>query len=77
MLICDFLFVEILIDNVNRVGFLVNIMLGEFISMLKQNDDYVIFGMKSKILFIYGFVRIVFSLKLKSWLDIFVREVRL
>lgn len=75
-LIRDFLLVEISIDNANRAGSLANITLGEFTSMSKQNDDYVALVMKSKTLSTHGPARIVFSLKLKSWLDIFVREVR-
>ena len=47
-LICDFLLVETSIDNTNRAGSLANIALGEFTSMSKQNDDYVVPVIKSK-----------------------------
>ena len=74
-LIRDFLLVEISIDNANRAGALANIMLGEFASMSKQNDDYAVLVMKSKTLSTHGPARIVLSFKLKRWLDIFIREV--
>ena len=75
-LIRDFLLVEISIDNANRAGSLANITLGEFTSMSKQNDDYVVLVMRSKTLSTHGPTKIVLSLKLKNWLDIFIRKVR-
>lgn len=43
--------------------------------MVKESDEFVVFVKNYKIVSIYGFVRIVFFLKLKSWMDVFFREV--
>lgn len=75
-LIRDFLLVEISIDNANRAGPLPHMTLGQFNSLTKENDDYLVLVKKSKPLPSHGPARIVFSPKLKSWIQIYVREVR-
>lgn len=75
-LIRDFLLVEISIDNANRAGSLANMTLEEFNSMTKENDEYLVLVRKSKTLSTHGPARIVLSKKLRSWMQIYVREVR-
>lgn len=57
----DFLIVEIVIDNVNRFGVLVNMKMGEFKKMKIEGDDSVIFVKDYMIMLIYGLVCIVLS----------------
>lgn len=48
----------------------------EFNRVLKYGEEYVVFVKDYKIIQINGLARIVFSQKLYSWIDIFIREVR-
>lgn len=48
----------------------------EFNRVLKYSEEYVVFVKDYKIIQINGLARIVFSQKLYSWIDIFIREVR-
>ena len=75
-LIRDFLLVEISIDNANRAGVLANMTVEEFNSSTKENDDYLVLVKRSKTLSTHGPARIVLSPKLKSWIQIYIREVR-
>lgn len=75
-LIRDFLLVEISIDNANRAGALANMTLGEFSRMTKENDEFLVRVKDHKILSTHGPARIVLSMKLKSWVNVFVNEVR-
>ena len=75
-LIRDFLLVEVSIDNANRAGSLANMTLAELNSVTKQNDEFVVLVKKNKTLATHGPARIVLSSKLKSWINIFAREVR-
>ena len=75
-LVRDFLMVEISIDNANRVGVIANMLLEEFNTASKQDDESVILVKASKTLATHGQTRIILSLKLHSWLKIFIRQVR-
>lgn len=75
-LIRDFLLVEISIDNANRAGALAKMTLGELRRMTKENDDFLVLVKDHKTLSTHGPARIVLSPKLKSWVNIFVQEVR-
>ncbi|CAH3189238.1 unnamed protein product [Porites lobata] len=76
-LIRDFLLVEISIDNANRAGALANMTVAEYDRMTKESDEFVVLVKNHKTLSTHGSARIVFSAKLKSWMDVFLREVRL
>lgn len=76
-LIRDFLLVEISIDNANRAGALSNMTVAEYDRMAKESDEFVVLVKNHKTVSTYGPTRIVFSPKLKSWMDVFLREVRL
>ena len=76
-LIRDFLLVEISIDNANRAGALANMTVAEYDRMTKESDEFVVLVKNHKTVSTHGPARIVFSAKLKSWMDVFLREVRL
>ena len=76
-LIRDFLLVEIFIDNANREGALANLTVAEYNRMAKESDEFVVVVKNHKTVSTHGPARIVFSPKLKSWMDVFLREVRL
>ena len=76
-LIRDFLLVEISIDNANRAGALANMTVAEYNRMAKESDEFVVLVKNHKTVSTHGPARIVFSPKLKSWMDVFLREVRL
>lgn len=76
-LIRDFLLVEISIDNANRAGALSNMTVAEYDRMAKESDEFVVLVKNHKTVSTHGPARIVFSPKLKSWMDVFLREVRL
>ncbi|CAH3177590.1 unnamed protein product [Porites lobata] len=76
-LIRDFLLVEISIDNANRAGALANMTVAEYDRMTKERDEFVVLVKNHKTVSTHGPARIVFSAKLKSWMDVFLREVRL
>jgi len=76
-LIRDFLLVEISIDNANRAGALANMTVAEYDRMTKESDEFVVLVKNHKTVSTHGPARIVFSVKLKSWMDVFLREVRL
>lgn len=48
-------------------------IIGEYSRMVKESDEFVVFVKNYKIDSIYGFVRIVFFLRLKSWMDVFFK----
>ncbi|CAH3179409.1 unnamed protein product, partial [Porites lobata] len=75
-LIRDFLLVEISIDNANRAGALANMTVAEYDRMTKESDEFVVLVKNHKTLSTHGSARIVFSAKLKSWMDVFLREVQ-
>ena len=75
-LIRDFLIVQISIDNANRAGALANMKMGEFKKMKKEGEDHVILVKDHKTFATHGPARIVLSLKLSSWVNIYVQEVR-
>ena len=76
-LIRDFLLVEISIDNANRAGALANMTVGEYSRMAKESDEFVVLVKNHKTLSTHGHARIVFSPRLKRWMDVFLRELRL
>ena len=76
-LIRDFTLVEISIDNANRAGAITNMTVGEYSRMAKESDEFVVLVKNHKTLSTHGQARIVFSPRLKSWMDVFLREVRL
>ena len=74
-LIRDFLLVEISIDNANRAGALANMTVEEYNRMAKESDEFFVLVKNHKTVNTHGPARIVFSPKLKSWMDVFLREV--
>ena len=76
-LIRDFLLVEISIDNANRAGALANMTVAEYNRMEKESDEFVVLVKNHKTVSTHGPARIIFSPKLKSWMDVFLKEVRL
>ena len=49
----------------------------EYNKMAKEGDKFVVLVKNHKTVSTHGPARIVFSPKLKSWMDVFLREVRL
>ena len=76
-LIRDFTLVEISIDNANRAGAITNMTVGEYSRMAKESDEFVVLVKNHKTLSTHDQARIVFSPRLKSWMDVFLREVLL
>ena len=76
-LIRDFLLVEISIDNANRAGALANMTVREYNRMTKESDEFFVLVKNHRTVSTHGPARIVFPPRLKSWMDIFLKEVRL
>ena len=73
ILVRDFLFAQIFIDNANRLGVLSSMTMDKFHDMRMEGDGCVISVMKHKTVHIHGPAYIVLSQKLKAWLTLFVQ----
>ncbi len=76
ILVRDFLFTQIFIDNANRPGVLSHMTMEEFKNVRKDGDNYVISVMKHKTAHVHGLAYIILNSKLKAWLSIFVKVMR-
>ena len=54
-----------------------NTTVEEYRRMSKESDEFVVLVKNHKTVSTHGPARIIFSPKLKNWMDVFLREVRL